>query len=206
MTFIRFAGCNVGTPYTPEERRQNGLKIYQEKCTAWNGQQFPCDTNYKMAQKMSIEAIVATVGAPRVCLTGGEPMMHDLGPLVRALIEQGTKVHIETSGTKPLRELMKLDINSGPQMLWVCVSPKGGFLPENIDIADEVKVLVDDSFDENLFLTLFVDAIADDKVWIQPINDEYNLRNENVKRCLDLQKKYPNLKLSIQLHKILGVR
>jgi organic radical activating enzyme len=125
---------------------------------------------------------------------------------VRALIEQGTKVHIETSGTKPLRELMKLDINSGPQMLWVCVSPKGGFLPENIDIADEVKVLVDDSFDENLFLTLFVDAIADDKVWIQPINDEYNLRNENVKRCLDLQKKYPNLKLSIQLHKILGVR
>lgn len=50
-----------------------------------------------------------------VVITGGEPLMHDLGPLTDALKEAGFTTHIETSGVCE---------NVTGTWDWICFSPK----------------------------------------------------------------------------------
>ena len=213
--FVRFAGCTVGKPYTAAERQvfahvANPLQIYQEKCTAWNGQNFPCDTNYRMASRMTVEEIMALIPAnvKHVCLTGGEPLMHDLMPLMLALRDANKYVHIETSGTIDFRafEWRKRSFGWWGELPWIAVSPKGGYIVDLLPAASELKVLVGDGFDEAAFFEAFSELIAMDRVYIQPINDEYNLIGDHVQRCLTLQQRYPQLMLSLQIHKLLNVR
>ena len=204
-TFVRLAGCNVGKPYSTSDTHALGLQIYQEKCTLWNGQSFPCDTDYKMRRRMTIAEIMNEVGdVPRMLLTGGEPLMHDVKPLLRAAFERGKFVHIETSGTK------RLGFPTWGHT-WIAVSPKQGCLPEMLDVADEIRILVGADFDEAKFVKefggWFIDTEpGDSKVFISAINDEHTLNMDNIKRCLALQLKYPQLRISTQVHKILGVR
>ena len=205
MAFIRFAGCNVGKPYTEQERLFLGTKIYQEQCCSILGENFSCDTNYKMAMKMGVAELMAFVGdTEHVCLTGGEPLMHDLSTLVVALLQAGKMVHIETSGTKSAGKVLSAAVPYGTWKVWITVSPKLGCTLEMLDVADELKVLVGDKFDEALFVQKFAGRFH--KTWIQPIGEEHSLIPENIKRCVLLQEKYPDLKISIQCHKILGVR
>lgn len=204
MTFVRFAGCNVGKPYTPDARHALGLKIYQERCTTWAGDGFPCDTNYKVSARMDVAAIMHAVqDAERVCITGGEPLIHDLTPLLAELNGAKKKVHIETSGTKVLDQLYKLIWRYQP---YVACSPKHNFFPTVLHQADEIKILVDAHLDEPRFIATFHDFIEVGKVWIQPVNEEETINQTNLQKCLELQRKYRKLNLSLQLHKILGVR
>ncbi len=213
--FVRFAGCTVGKPYTPVEREKLGLHVYQERCRAWNqnvetgSHGFSCDTNYKMSERLTVSQIMGCIPAnvEHVCLTGGEPLMHDLTKLMEALRDAKKKVHIETSGTIDFMKFDWMYDNFGFDTdVWVAVSPKANYLDRCIEYASELKVLVGDDFDESLFLVAFQEAIEDGKVYIQPINDEFTLDRKHVEKCLALQLKYPKLKLSIQLHKILNVR
>jgi 7-carboxy-7-deazaguanine synthase len=203
MTFIRLAGCTVGKPYTQEERLQQPelfiLQNYQEKCTDWHGDSFTCDTNYKMTLKLTVSEIVREVKAPRACLTGGEPMMHDLVPLLTGLTEAGIMTHMETSGTIELSPVLgNID--------HIAVSPKKDYLDSALIDCDELKILVGASFNEESFLKQFQSYIKSGKVYIQPINDEHTLDMVNVRKCIQLQLKYPYLNLSIQMHKVVGVR
>ena len=72
-TFIRLAGCNLRCKY--------------------------CDTTYAFTggEPMSIEDIAAKVHYNRVTLTGGEPLIHDIRPLLDAL--SCREVNIETNGS-----------------------------------------------------------------------------------------------------------
>ena len=219
MYFLRLAGCTVGKPFTADERIANEsftgqkLHIYQEKCTAWNGSNFACDTNYKMSERMTVSKIVALIpdNVQHVCLTGGEPLMHDLTPLMHALCDAAKIVHIETSGTIDFTRFPWFAAYFGwndhdiPKP-WVAVSPKAGYLDICIENASELKVLIGDDFDEAQFLAAFQCEIDMDKVYIQPINGEFTLDMVNVKKCLDLQLKYPKLMLSSQMHKTWNVR
>jgi organic radical activating enzyme len=206
FAFIRFAGCTVGKPYTAAERIAIGAKVYQEKCTAAIGNEsFACDTNYKMAAKMSVSELVDFVGdTEHVCLTGGEPLMHDLEPLVTQFLRRGKMIHIETSGTKRFDNLLSAAVPYGVWKIWVAISPKAGYIPDLLNAADEIKVLYGDRFTEEEFIQKFGHILH--KVWIQPINDENTLNMANVKKCIALQAKYPAIRISVQTHKILGVR
>lgn len=88
-TFVRFEGCNLDC--------------------AW------CDTRYARegGKEMSVNEVVdrvEEVGAPFVCLTGGEPMLQeDIIALVRELLESEHHVTIETNGTVPLQQLPTSD-------------------------------------------------------------------------------------------------
>ena len=217
MTFIRLAGCNVGRPYTTAAREQLGLNVYQERCSDWAGVGFSCDTNYKVSRRLTIEEILAipeVQQAQRILITGGEPFIHDLEPLCRGLLKHGVgKLHFETSGTKDFKEML-FKLTHGPDgfmysKFWICVSPKKDYIPELLDVADEIKVLIGDSFEEDKFIAQFVFAqnwYKAGKVFISPVNDEHSLNKANADRCLALQRKYPLLRLTLQSHKIWGVR
>ncbi len=75
-------------------------------------------------------------GAQIAVITGGEPAIHDLGPLTHALAEAGLPVHLETSGAFALKGAFD----------WVTVSPKWAAapLPETLAAADELKVIVEE--------------------------------------------------------------
>lgn len=212
QTHVRLAGCNVGKPYTFAVREQLGLDVYQERCTAWNDMAFPCDTNYRKAERRTLSQLLDLDSDPLIgkaqwiSLTGGEPLMHDVAPLVIGWLKVGKSIHIETSGTKLfsatplLRDIMYKD------ELYVVVSPKQGCLPHMLELANEIRILVDRSFDEDDFFGKFGQYYDQGKVWISPVNDLHALDTINVRKCLELQTKYKNLRLSIQTHKVLGVR
>ncbi len=199
----------MGRPYTSQARESLGLQVYQERCSAWDNSFFACDTNYRKSKSMTVEEIMATEevsNARRVCITGGEPLMHDLLPLMEALLDADKYIHIETSGTLDLTPLRFEGRRHIIRAIWICVSPKAGYLEDSLRIANEIKVLVDRDFDQDKFYKAFYPWIESGRVWIQPVNGEHELNHENIARCLKLQEIYPALRLSLQTHKIMKVR
>jgi len=67
-----------------------------------------CDTEYAFyeGQKRSVEDVVAEVeryDCPLVEITGGEPLLQDeVYPLMRALLDRGRTVMLETGGHRPI--------------------------------------------------------------------------------------------------------
>jgi len=199
MTFVRLAGCTVGKPYGKLDK-PNGLEIYQEKCTLWDGREFPCDTNYKKTATMTVEQILNEVGDEvRVCITGGEPLMHDLLPLLTALHKARKMIHLETSGTISL-EPVRSDVD------WITVSPKQGVLQSSLMIADEVKFLIDERFQKEVFEQEMKGLLVRGRIWFQPVNGLHEIDDHNLKLCQDLQATYKSARISVQMHKWLKVR
>ena len=205
MTFVRFAGCNVGKPYTNPERvalASNPLAVihpYQEKCVDAFGNAFSCDTNFHKTASMTVQEIVDVCdGCERVCLTGGEPLLHNLLPLIEALRLANKLTHIETSGT----------LSTAPYVdkAWITISPKQGYLVDELENANEIKVLVGEGFNEAKFIEAFGKYIEWSMVCISPINYEHQINHDNVGLCLDLQRRHTKLRLSLQLHKVIGCR
>jgi 7-carboxy-7-deazaguanine synthase len=210
--FIRLAGCSVGKPFPKERYSVNSegskaLPIYTEQCTTWDGRKFECDTDYRVKQHLSVEELVALVPEDcyNVCLTGGEPFIHDLVPLVYALWMKQIKTHIETSGTRHLNDAFPSSNNDHVERdVWITVSPKLNVLDGMLRRADEIKLLVDVNFPVKNDL---LKKLANKKnVFLQPINHENTVDSRNLKVCHELLKNYPDWKLSIQLHKVMGIR
>jgi len=225
MRFIRIAGCSVGRKMKDsEERGQWGVReeallnerfplinIYREVCTTFDGREFACDTDFSTKQVLTADEIANGVGddIEHVCITGGEPLNHNLTQLLCTLQDKGCYVHIETSGTVSIRNAYPnfvpsdlVDI-SKDGWLWITVSPKRGVLPEMISLASEVKLLIDDGFDPYCVSKEFR---AKELVYLQPINGEFQISDKNMQRCLALQKAFPHFRISLQAHKLWKVR
>lgn len=208
MTFIRLAGCCVGRPYTEDAKRALGLAVFQERCTDWAGNSFPCDTNYRGSRSQTPEEIVLEAGdAERVSITGGEPFMHNLYQLMVALrtANQDIKIHAETSGVRRIDPAVLTFIDH------LVVSPKAGYRYDVMEEADEVKVLVGSGFDEHRFIKELAEwqrlwGKEQRPVWLSPVNKLTELDQENTARCISLVKKYAGLRICIQVHKVLGLR
>ena len=113
--FIRLGGCDVGCTWCDVKE-------------SWDASKHPL---------ISIEDLLFTIqqtAAKLVVVTGGEPLMHNLDLLTKALQAAGFETNIETSGAHPL---------SG-NWDWVCLSPKKfkAPLPETVPAANELKVVV----------------------------------------------------------------
>lgn len=122
MAFIRFVGCSVGKTIC-----QHCDTDFDQMHSFRGGGTFHADQLAEWARPYE-----------HICLTGGEPLDQDLEPLLTAFnalhgVGHGPQVHIETSGTK------NFDF---PDTIWVCVSPKPGFLETAVMEADEIKVIV----------------------------------------------------------------
>lgn len=216
MTFIRLAGCTVGKPYPKAMYSKHvnskstqrdlvmdeALPIYTEKCTLYDGREFPCDTDYRVKFRMTAWEIAAKIpdNIDRVCITGGEPCMHNIMDLIPQLTNNGKRqIHIETSGT----------INWCLKPTWITVSPKKGVTTFMLDTCDELKLLVDEKFNpeelipDSLVLPL---TIAKQKpTYLHPVNYEKSINETNVRLCLKWQDKYPQFRVGLQLHKALSI-
>ena len=200
MAFIRLAGCNVGKPYTAEARKIHNPPDWQERCTNWDGSLFGCDIDYGRQKTWTVEKILNTPEikkANRVCLTGGEPFLQDIVPLAAALHHEKKRIHIETSGTFPVRKVMRYEP-------WITCSPKQGYLLAVLAAASEIKILVGRSFDEDKFLYEFQPLIHLGKIWFQPVDCAD--KDINTRRCMALVEKYPGTRISMQLQKIFVLR
>jgi len=202
MRFIRFAGCNVGRMLRESSigvQSVNG-EPYHAMCTLWDGRTFGCDTNYQKHSAKSPFQLLSAAWQSHICLTGGEPLLHDLSMLIRKATRQGKMIHLETSGTRYPEWLREDPLR---HQIWISVSPKEDCLPEMISLADEIKILVDERFDERQLLVSFLN---NNNVYLQPVNYEMTVNRENLERCLQLQKRFPEFRISCQLHKFMNVR
>lgn len=186
--FVRFAGCNLWTGR--EADRASAVCKF-------------CDTDFvgmdgtgggRFADADALADAVSAEwgeGADKrfVVLTGGEPMLQVDTALVDALHARGFRIAIETNGTLPVE----------PGIDWVCVSPKAGS-----DVVqtrgDELKLVWPQPGSD-------VDAI---ERWdfanflIQPMDDA---RGEaNVRAAVDFAMARPKWRLTLQTHKMLGLR
>jgi organic radical activating enzyme len=179
--FIRLAGCDVGCHWCDVK-------------ASWEvdpGQIMPIDTlvNHLDAHPKGICVI-----------TGGEPAMYDLGPLTRAVMEKGWKVHIETSGAYPF---------SG-QFDWICVSPKKfrPALDEWLEKANEIKVIVfhknDLEWAENFYSGPDARGISGKKkrYYLQP---EWEKESLVLPLMVEYVKQNPHWTITMQIHKYMGV-
>ena len=98
-------------------------------------------------------------------VTGGEPAIHDLRPLVDGLHNIGQKVHLETSGAFSI----KGDFD------WITLSPKRWKwpLPKSIKQADEFKIIVDQDGAIEEYTSAI--GVTDKAVWLHP---EWSLRDD----------------------------
>lgn len=158
-----------------------------------------CDTQHQQGRMMSQSEIceaVAAYPARHVVITGGEPSLQLTGDLVDALHEVGKFVAIETNGTHQLP----------PQLDWVTLSPKDSFVSGGADVVltrcDELKLV----FAEDGLSNTYDNLVATHR-FVQPCDTGDASRNAHVlHNCIEWCLAHPQWRLSLQTHKLIGVR
>lgn len=186
--FCRFSGCNLWTGR--EADRADAVCNF-------------CDTDFvgvgpdggKFATPEALADAVASRwpaaegGRKLVVCTGGEPLLQLDEPAIDALHDRGFEVAVETNGTQP-----------APRGLdWICVSPKAN-APLVQRRGDELKLVYPQpGIDPARFEEL------EFKNWyIQPM-DGPRLA-ENTQAAIAYCLAHPRWRLSVQTHKVIGVR
>jgi organic radical activating enzyme len=128
-----------------------------------------------------------------VVITGGEPLLHDLGPLTREIHQAGLKVHIETSGSSAFSG----DID------WVTLSPKRFKKPldEIYSLVNELKVVVLTKKDLIWAEEHAAKCPVDTVLLLQPEWDT----PKSIGLIVDYVKNNPKWGISLQTHKFLSI-
>ena len=173
--FIRLGGCDVGC-------------VWCDVKDSWDAEKHP---------KISIESIVAEAckyPGRLAVITGGEPLLHNLDELTKALQDKGFETNIETSGSS---------IMSG-NWDWICLSPKKfkAPVPANLTLAHELKVVVFNKHDFEWAELHAAQVNANCKLYLQP---EWDKAAEITPLIVDYIKAHPQWELSLQTHKYINV-
>ncbi len=158
-----------------------------------------CDTQHSSGTEMTEDDIAAAVGgypARMVVVTGGEPALQLTSSLVDKLHLLGKYVAVETNGTRRLPENVD----------WITLSPKDMWLGENarpvLARADELKLL----FEEGLPVGDYEDIQVAHR-FLQPVDTDDQRQNDtNKNAAIAYIKQHPQWRLSLQIHKLLGIR
>lgn len=124
-----------------------------------------------------------------VVLTGGEPLLQADNRLLAALHGLGFRVAVETNGTLPPPDGID----------WICVSPKANTTLV-VSRANEVKVVWPQT---GIDLADFENMEADHH-FLQPMDGPERVKNTEL--CVDVCKQRPAWRLSLQTHKLIGIR
>ena len=186
--FLRFAGCNL---WSGRERDRAGAVC-----------RF-CDTDFvgvdgpgggRFADAEALGAHVATFwpggGKPYVVCTGGEPALQLDAALVDALHGRGFEVAIETNGTRALPAGID----------WVCVSPKAGARVV-VERGDELKLVYPQA--EPTAQPELHAAMDFTHFFLQPLDGP--AAEANLRACIAYCLAHPQWRLSVQVHKVVGI-
>ena len=187
--FCRFAGCNL---WTGRE---------QDRATAVCGF---CDTDFvgidgdgggRFATAAALADAVAAAwpgvaaGRPYVVCTGGEPLLQLDAAAVSALKARGFEVAVETNGTQA----------APPGLDWICVSPKAG-AALSLCAGNELKLVFPQAGAEPGRF----ESLAFDHFFLQPMDGP--LVERHTREALAYCLANPRWRLSLQTHKLLGIR
>lgn len=187
--FCRFAGCNL---WSGREADRPGAqcRFCDTDFVGTDGTlggKYPDATH--LANQIAAQWPAQADGQRLVVLTGGEPLLQVDAALIDALHAQGFEIAVETNGTLP-----------APAGLdWVCVSPKAGNALA-ITAGDELKVVVPQA---GLNLAVLA-ALPFRHHLLQPLDGPgaEQHRAHAIALCLA----DPRWRLSVQAHKLLGIR
>ena len=186
--FCRFAGCNLWSGL--ERDRASAVCRF-------------CDTDFvgtdgtlggKFAEAGALARTVAAqwpsvaTGKPLVVCTGGEPLLQLDTELIAAFHHEGFEIAVETNGTVLAPEGID----------WLCVSPKAG-APLLQRSGNELKVVVPQPLDFELLA-----ALDFEHRFVQPMDGPN--RVENTQFAIDWCMQHPEWRLSVQTHKMVGIR
>ena len=149
---IRLFGCPVGCHWC-------------DAAYTWNTHSIPASVPKLTATDIAHKA--KTSGAKTVMITGGEPMIHNLDPLTKALKDNNMTLHVETCGGFPLSGTWD----------WITVSPKWRKLPlkEALEAASELKWIIDEKNALEKWQTFFKNKNGKWKwIWLHP---EFSIRH-----------------------------
>jgi 7-carboxy-7-deazaguanine synthase len=193
--FCRFSGCNLWSGR--EEDRSRAVCQFCDTDFVGTG---PDGGKFGSAAELA-DAIDRCWGGPPdglprtrgrtryVVCTGGEPLLQLDDALIDALHERGFDVAVETNGTR-----------EAPRSLdWICVSPKAG-APFVQKSGNELKLVYPQ---ENAPPENFAE-LDFGHFFLQPMDGPDLERNteDAIEYCL----RHPRWRLSIQTHKLVGIR
>lgn len=194
--FCRFAGCNLWSGR--EEDRETAICQFCDTdfvgSDGIGGGKFNTAPELASAIESAWRSTSAGPVKRYVVFTGGEPLLQLDEELIAALHAIGFEVAIETNGT--------IKVPKGVD--WVCVSPKAG--SELIVLqANELKLVVPQNGPEPLekWMARFEKMDYRNR-FLQPM-DGPNLKS-NTELAVSLCQKRPLWRLSIQAHKLIGIR
>jgi 7-carboxy-7-deazaguanine synthase len=186
--FCRFSGCNLWTGREPD--RATAICDF-------------CDTDFvgvgpdggKFATPADLASAVAakwpagTHDYRLVVCTGGEPLLQLDAAAVDAFHAEGFEVAVETNGTR--EPPAGLD--------WICVSPKAR-AELVLRRGNEIKLVYPQpSLEPGQF-----ESLAFDQFFLQPMDGPALAANTRAALAYCLE--HPRWRLSIQTHKLLGIR
>jgi 7-carboxy-7-deazaguanine synthase (Cx14CxxC type) len=187
--FLRFAGCNLWSGR--EEDRSDAACDF-------------CDTDFvgtdgsgggKFSGAESLASAVeaawpSTQKAHRfVVCTGGEPLLQLDAAAIAALHARGFRIAIETNGTLP----------SPAGIDWICVSPKARNALAQTS-GDELKLV----YPQRDALPERFERLEFAHFFLQPMDGP--ARDANTREAIDYCLAHPRWRLSLQSHKIVGIR
>jgi 7-carboxy-7-deazaguanine synthase len=186
--FCRFAGCNLWSGH----ERDRATAVCQFCDTDFVGTDG--DGGGKFATADDLAAAVAAKwpgsdsGKRFVVCTGGEPLLQIDASLIDALHRQNFIIAIETNGT--------IAVPDGID--WVCVSPKAN-APLVVTHGNELKVVYPQETPPSVYA-----GMDFANFFVQPMDgpDAANSLRAAIQYCAD----HPKWRLSLQTHKLLGIR
>jgi 7-carboxy-7-deazaguanine synthase (Cx14CxxC type) len=186
--FCRFAGCNLWSG----REQDRGAAI----CTF-------CDTDFvgldgtlggRYASAAALADTIAAQwsggdGGRYTILTGGEPLLQVDDDLVAALHARGFEIGIETNGT----------VLPPAGLDWICVSPKAG-AELVLRQGHELKLIYPQQGADPADFA----GLAFERFSLQPMDGPDVAAN--IARATDYCMRHPQWRLSLQTHKMIGIR
>lgn len=188
--FCRFAGCNLWSGR--ESDRKSAICQFCD--TDFVGVNGAGGGRFETAPDLA-EAIAAQwppehpAGTRFVVCTGGEPLLQVDRDLIDALHVHGFEIAVETNGT----------VSAPVGLDWICVSPKAG-APLVQNSGDELKLV----FPQANGRPEQFEGLEFRNFFLQPMDGPE--REANTQLALQYCMGHPKWRLSLQTHKLLGIR
>lgn len=156
---------------------------------------FDCDTEFVSGHSWTLEEMILNLkeSSPQadwIILTGGEPSLQIDDELIDRLHSSGYKIAIETNGTREISS--KID--------WITVSPKTAEHTIKQRTAHEVKYV------RSYGMGIPKTVVEAEHYLISPAAEGNQIPLKNIEWCIKLVKENPLWRLSLQQHKLLGIR